>query len=331
MQAITLQNSDLRFREDCPDPVPEDGEVLVEVTQAGICETDLQLHRGYMGFCGVLGHEFVGIAREGTYAGRRVVGEINCCCRNCDACRKGLGNHCPHRSVIGIDRHDGAFAEMIAVPEANLHLVPDSVSDDEAVFVEPLAAAFQIGRQVELDGARVAVLGDGRLSMLSVQAILLRSPDVTVVGKHAPKLARFESLPVRTVRLQEPVAAKSFDVVVDCTGSESGMPLAFQLVRPRGTVVMKTTIAAEHRLSLAAIVIDEITVVGSRCGPFDEALRALEAKRVDVSQLITHRFPLRQAEQAMAKARDPEAMKVVFEISGPPLGKKGQPGKIDVR
>jgi len=315
VKAVTLQNRDLAFRKDYPDPVPDAGEVMVEVKQAGICETDLQLHRGYMGFSGVLGHEFVGVALAGVHAGRRVVGEINCCCRNCDVCRRGLGNHCPHRTVIGIDRHDGAFADMIAIPEANLHVVPDSVSDDEAVFVEPLAAAFQIGRQVDLDNARVAVLGDGRLSMLCVQVILLRSPDVTVVGKHPRKLARFQSLPVHRRRVDEPTEAKSYDVVVDCTGSETGLPLALQMVRPRGTVVMKTTVAAAHHLSLAAIVIDEISVIGSRCGPFNEAIEALAAKQVDVSTLITHRFLLRQAEQAMAKARDADAMKVVFEIS----------------
>lgn len=315
MQAITLQDSDLRYQSDHPDPVPGPGEVIVEVIQAGICETDLQLHRGYMGFSGVLGHEFVGIAQQGTHAGYRVVGEINCSCRVCSTCLRGMENHCPNRTVIGIERHDGAFAERVAVPEANLHRVPDSVSDDEAVLVEPLAAAFQIGRQVQLDGARVVVLGDGRLAMMSVQAILLRTADVTVVGKHKSKLARFERLPVRTLRLEDPVESKSFDVVVDCTGSETGLSLALQLVRPRGTIVMKTTIAVEHQLSLAAIVIDEITMVGSRCGPFDEALDALERGLVDVSGLITHRFSLSQSEQAMTTACDPQAMKVVFEIA----------------
>ncbi|MCH5373765.1 MAG: alcohol dehydrogenase catalytic domain-containing protein, partial [Planctomycetes bacterium] len=282
--------------------------------QAGICETDLQLRKGYMGFSGVLGHEFVGIARDGAYAGQRVVGEINCNCQQCEMCCRGLGNHCPHRTVIGIDRHDGAFAQQLAIPQANLHLVPDSVSNDEAVFTEPLAAAFQIGRQVDLDGARVVVLGDGRLAMLCAQAILLHATDVTVIGKHPRKLARFDPLPLRTLRLDQPTEPKSFDVVVDCTGSESGMKAALQLVRPRGTVVMKTTIAAEHLLSLAPVVIDEISVVGSRCGPFDEALDALANQRVDVSDLITHRFPLHQVRQAMDTACDPEAMKVVFDV-----------------
>jgi threonine dehydrogenase-like Zn-dependent dehydrogenase len=317
VQAVTLERHHLRYRTDYPEPEAGPDEVIVDVIQGGICETDLQLRRGYMGFSGVLGHEFVGIARAGRHAGQRVVGEINCACRLCPACRRGLANHCPHRTVIGIDRHDGAFADKIAVPEANLHPLPESVSNDEAVFVEPLAAAFQIGRQVDLEDARVAVLGDGRLAMMCVQAIRLKAEEVTVVGKHSGKLARFRPFADRAVLLEEPLEPKSWDVVVDCTGSESGMPLALQLVRPRGTVVMKTTVAGEHRLSLAAVVIDEITVVGSRCGPFDEAIDALQRKLVDVASLITHRFPLRQAEQAMEVATDSQAMKVVLEIHSP--------------
>lgn len=317
MQAVTLQDSDLRFHAEYPEPKLQPGEVVVEVIQAGICETDLQLRQGYMGFSGVLGHEFVGVARTGQHAGQRVVGEINCNCRQCEMCRRDLGNHCPHRTVIGIDRHDGAFAQRIAIPEANLHRVPDSVSDDEAVFTEPLAAAFQIGRQVNLDQARVAILGDGRLAMMCAQAILLRASDVTLVGKHPRKLARFSHLPLRRLLVNDPLETKSFDVVVDCTGSETGMTRALQVVRPRGTVVMKTTIAGQHQLSLAPVVIDEITVVGSRCGPFDEALEALADKRVDVSGLITHRFPLSEVDRAMAAACDADAMKVVFQISDP--------------
>ena len=173
MQAITLMNHELRFVRDYPDPSPRPGEVIVDVLRAGICETDLQLRRGYMGFSGVLGHEFVGIAREGQHAGCRVVGEINCNCGRCERCRRGLGNHCPNRTVLGIDRHDGAFAERMAVPEANLHRIPDSIRNVEAVFVEPLAAAFQIGRQVDLDGARVAILGDGRMAILCAQVLSL--------------------------------------------------------------------------------------------------------------------------------------------------------------
>ncbi len=316
MQAITLTNHELRFVPDYPDPSPRPGEVIVDVLQAGICETDLQLRRGYMGFSGVLGHEFVGIAREGPYAGCRVVGEINCNCGNCERCRRGLGNHCPSRTVLGIDRHDGAFADQIAVPQANLHRIPDSISNAEAVFVEPLAAAFQIGRQVDLDGTRVAILGDGRMAILCAQVIAHQSSDLTVIGKHENKLTRFRDLKIRAQKLDDPVEPKSFDVVVDCTGSESGLPLAIQLVRPRGTIVMKTTVAGPHQLSLAPIVIDEVTLVGSRCGPFREAIDALQDKRVKVSQLVTHRFPIEQAERAFTAATEPDAMKVLFDIGG---------------
>jgi threonine dehydrogenase-like Zn-dependent dehydrogenase len=228
-----------------------------------------------------------------------------------------LGNHCPSRTVLGIDRHDGAFADRIAVPEANLHRIPDSISNAEAVFVEPLAAAFQIGRQVDLDGTRVAILGDGRMAILCAQVIANETPDLTVIGKHETKLKRFRDLKIRAQSLDEAVDAKSFDVVVDCTGSESGLPLALQLVRPRGTIVMKTTVAGPHQLSLAPIVIDEVTLVGSRCGPFPEAIDALQNNRVKVSHLITHRFPIDQAEQAFRAATEPDAMKVLFEIGGP--------------
>jgi threonine dehydrogenase-like Zn-dependent dehydrogenase len=317
MQAITLIDHELRFVHDYPDPSPQPGEVIVDVLQAGICETDLQLRRGYMGFSGVLGHEFVGIARGGPHAGYRVVGEINCNCGRCESCRRGLGNHCPSRTVLGIDRHDGAFADRIAVPEANLHRIPDSISNAEAVFVEPLAAAFQIGRQVNLDGTRVAILGDGRMAILCAQVIAHESSDLTVIGKHETKLTRFRDLKIQTQTLDDPVEAKSFDVVVDCTGSESGLPLAIQLVRPRGTIVMKTTVAGPHQLSLAPIVIDEVTLVGSRCGPFSEAIDALQDKRVKVSHLVTHRFPIEQAEQAFMAATEPDAMKVLFEIGDP--------------
>jgi threonine dehydrogenase-like Zn-dependent dehydrogenase len=267
-----------------------------------------------MGFSGILGHEFVARATAGDFAGRRVVGEINCNCRDCPRCLSGLGKHCGNRTVVGIDRHDGAFAERVAIPRHNLHPIPDSVSDDEAVFVEPLAAALQIAEQVDLASSHAVVLGDGRLAYLCAQAIGRSSDDVTVVGKHESKLARFDRLGIATVSLEGLVADKSFDVVVDCTGSEGGLPLALNLVRPRGTVVMKTTIASDHRLSLAPIVIDEITLVGSRCGPFAKAIQSLEEKSIDVSNLITHRYPLESAGEAMQSAVAPDAFKVVFDI-----------------
>lgn len=305
----------LRFRDDHAHPTVANDETLVRVSQAGICETDLHLARGYMGFEGILGHEFVGIAQSGPLAGRRVVGEINCNCRRCPRCKTGLGNHCEHRTVIGIDRHDGAFAERIAVPDHNLHAIPDSISDDEAVFVEPLAAAFRILEQVTFaDADRVIVLGDGRLAYFCAQTVATAVDRLRVVGKHASKLQRFGRLGIETVELDNLPIEKTFDVVIDCTGSASGLPLALSLVRPCGTIVMKTTVADQHQLSLAPIVIDEVNLVGSRCGPFDVAIDALKKETIDVKSLITDRFSLTDAEQAFARAAAPDAFKVVFDI-----------------
>ena len=315
MQAITIEQGEIRFRDDYPPPTPAGNEITVEVLHAGICETDLQLSKGYMGFQGVLGHEFVGVARSGRFAGQRVVGEINCNCQSCPRCQDAMGNHCDRRTVIGIDRHDGAFAEIVCVPEHCLHRVPDAISDDQAVFTEPLAAAFQILRQVNFKSDdRVIVLGDGRLAYLSTQAIATRVDRIDVVGKHAAKLERFGRLGVDVIPLADVQADMSYDVVVDCTGSSTGLPLALGLVRPRGTVVMKTTIAAEHQLSLAPVVIHELNLVGSRCGPFDVAIAALADRAVNVDELITDRFTLSEAIQAFSVATTPDAFKVVFDI-----------------
>src|SRR4029453_10923631 len=200
-------------------PTPAAGEVLVRVIKAGVCETDLQLIKGYMGFRGVLGHEFVGIAESGPLAGRRVVGEINCACWNCETCRKGLNTHCPNRTVLGILNHDGAFADHIAVPQRNLHLVPDSLSDDVAVFTEPVAAAFQIPAQVTVRPEdRVIVLGDGRLGNLCAQVLARLSNHVTVVGKHSAKLALLKTFGLTTALVSDPIDERAADIVVDCTG-----------------------------------------------------------------------------------------------------------------
>ena len=321
MLAISFEDNRLTFHSDYPAPEARDAEVLVRVTQAGICETDLQLIQGYMGFSGVLGHEFVGIAQSGKYKGKRVVGEINCNCQTCPRCISGLGNHCGNRSVIGIDRHDGAFAELVAVPEHCLHLVPDSVSDDQAVFVEPLAAAFQILDQFEVNASdKVLIMGDGRLAMMCTQALSQFAP-VQVIGKHPEKLVRFQSLlighEIQTSLLHDSeFAAQSqcYDLVVDCTGSTSGLATALQKVRPRGTVVMKTTVASEHQISLADVVINEINLVGSRCGPFAKAIQAIDSGKTKLNGLITHRYRLDQAHEAFRKASSSESFKVVFDI-----------------
>lgn len=295
-------------------PEPRPGEVLVRVLKAGVCETDLQLVRGYMGFQGVLGHEFVGIAESGSFQGQRVVGEINCSCGNCSTCQRGLTTHCPHRSVIGILNHDGAFADFVAVPERNLHRVPDSVTDEQAVFTEPLAAAFQIPAQIQLRTEhRVVVLGDGRLGNLCAQVIALSGCHLTVVGKHASKLALLSRLGIETARVDEMEWEHRADIVVDCTGSPSGFESALRLLRPRGILVLKTTVAETQTLSLAPVVIDEVTIVGSRCGPFEPTLAALRDRMIQVEPLIEATYPLADALAAFERASSQPTLKLLLQ------------------
>ena len=233
MRAAHLDGSTVTLQIDYARPEPPDGEVLVRVLRAGICETDLQLMQGYMGFRGVLGHEFVGIAESGPLAGQRVVGEINCSCWDCETCRRGLPTHCPNRTVIGILGRDGAFADYISVPQKNLHPVPDSLSTDEAVFVEPVAAACQILRQKLVQkGDRVTVLGDGRLGNLCAQVLDWSGCEVVVVGKHASKLGVLSDLGIQTALLGDFTPQRDQDIVVDCTGSPTGLPTALQFIRP---------------------------------------------------------------------------------------------------
>ena len=315
MRAVILSSDGVAFKEDYPQPIPSEDEVTVRVLRAGICETDLQLTQGYMGFRGVLGHEFVGVAESGRLKGERVVGEINCSCQHCDLCRSGLSNHCPNRSVLGILSRDGAFADLLCLPERNLHRVPDDVSTDEAVFTEPLAAAFQICEQIRLSSSsRIVVLGDGRLGNLCAQVCLLQGCHVTVVGKHQQKLALLERRGIETVLLAERAPDRQADVVIDCTGAENGLPTALGFVKPRGTIVMKTTIAGEQAVSLAPIVIDEVTVVGSRCGPFPAALAALERQEVDVLPLVSARFPLEETVTALEQASRSSDLKVLLDL-----------------
>jgi len=305
------------LRGDYPTPKPRRDEALVAVRMAGICRTDLEVLRGYMHFRGVMGHEFVGtvVAGPKKWRDKRVVAEINCVCGRCDMCRRGTSNHCRNRTVLGIDGRDGVFAEYAAVPVRNLHAVPDGLSDEEAVFVEPLAAALQLVRQVKFDRAqKVVVLGDGRLGQLVARALkpLVRRP--MLVGKHAAKLEAAEKQGIQTVLADEFVPSAQADVVVDATGSPSGFELAMRTVRPRGTIVLKSTFAANDGLNLAPVVINELTVVGSRCGPFPDALRELATGQVDVSALITGRLPLSQGPAALAAAQEPHAIKVLIDV-----------------
>ncbi len=314
MRAVVVDDQGVQFQSDYTGTVVEQ-EVPVGVIMAGICQTDLQLARGYMGFRGVLGHEFVGVAEAGQFAGRRVVGEINCSCRQCPACRSGWANHCPHRTVIGILNHDGAFADRVYVPENNLHPVPDSLPDEVAVFTEPVAAAFQISQQVDLSRhERAVVVGDGRLGYLIAQVLRDAGCGVTVVGKHAHKLQAFQQLGADTQLVSDQAPSRTFTLAVDCSASNSGIQTALRYLQPRGILVLKTTIAADTGPALAALVIDEITVVGSRCGPFDVALEALAAGRIEVTSLITARYPIEQAEQAFVAAASPTHRKVLLNL-----------------
>ena len=290
---------------------------LIKVHLAGICSTDLQILKGYMGFKGVPGHEFVGSVADAPkeFVGKRVAGEINFGCGNCDACRRDLSRHCPNRSVMGILNADGAFAEYVSVPTANLHVVPENVSDEEAVFTEPLAAAFEILTQIQLDpGDEVLILGDGKLGNLCAQALRLTGAKVTALGKHSDKLALIKKAGIRTIELKD-WQPRLFDVVVEATGSASGLELALGAVRPRGTLILKSTVAGNHQVSLAPIVINEINLVGSRCGPFPDALEALAAKQVSVTPLIEAVYSLNDGVAAFEHAARRGARKILLRAA----------------
>ncbi len=317
MRALTFDKT-LSFDARRADPIADDGDTLIKVRQAGICSTDLEITKGYMGFHGVLGHEFVGevvSSPNKDLVGQRVVGEINIVCGRCDLCLSGLSTHCRNRTVLGILNHDGAFADFVRLPESNLHVVPKTVDDDSAVFVEPLAAAFQILKQIKLDGRKwVTVLGDGRLGLLVAQVLRNAGCPVRVIGKHPEKLTLCEKWSIRSRPLEDIQPRHDQDVVVDCTGSAGGFELAMQMVRPRGTIVLKSTFAAGKPLNLAPLVIDEIQVIGSRCGPFKEAIRALTEKQVDVASLIHRRMKIEQGVEAMNLAGRPGVLKVLLTM-----------------
>jgi threonine dehydrogenase-like Zn-dependent dehydrogenase len=297
------------------DPDPRPDTALVQVSLAGVCDTDLQLVKGYMGFRGVLGHEFVGTVREGpdSLQGRRVVGEINFACRSCPVCDAGQDRHCPNRSVMGILDADGAFAETVRVPLVNLHTVPETIEDEAAVFAEPLAAAFEILEQVEVEAdLDCLVLGDGKLGLLVAQVLRGAGARVRIVGKHPEKLAIAQRLGIESVT-RDDFRPEPTSLVVEATGSSDGFECALAAVRPRGTIVLKTTVAARAAVDLAPLVINEIQLIGSRCGPFAPALRALANGSVDVRPLIHERIPLVNALEALRLAETPGTLKVLIE------------------
>ena len=313
MRALWLEDRALSLREVA---APTEGdEALIRVRVSGICGTDLELARGYYPFAGIIGHEFVGDVVESpdpTWIGTRVVGEINVDCGICEACLAGRPTHCENRSVLGITGRDGAHAEYLRLPLRNLHRVPDSVSDDAAVFTEPIAAAVEILQQVHvLPTDRVLLVGAGRLGQLVAQVLALTGAHLRVVAKHDHQKALLEARGIASVAAED-VEARRWDIVVEATGSPSGFDLAARALRPRGTLVLKSTYRGEVTLALAPFVVDEITIVGSRCGPFAPALRLLERGEIDPLPLIAERFPLGRAVDAMEAAARPGMMKVLL-------------------
>ena len=296
MKGAWLENRQLVFRNDLLMPIPQSGETLVRVLLAGICNTDIELTRGYYPYAGVPGHEFVGLAESGPLAGKRVVGEINASCGSCDSCVHGRRTHCERRTVLGIKDRNGAFAEYLTLPVENLHVVPEGVPDDVAVFTEPLAAALEIQEQVRIGpDDRVLVVGNGKLGRLIAASLALTGCKLMVAGREHGE-----------------IAARSFDVVVECSGNADGFALARQAVRPRGTIVMKSTYAGDLSFNASALVVDEITLIGSRCGPFAPALQLLAAGTIDPRPMVHARYPLHDVKAAFAHAERPGVLKVLL-------------------
>lgn len=315
MKATYFDGKNMRYDENHPDPKP--GEALVRVSLAGICGTDLEILDGYMAYDGILGHEFVGTVEKSDnpgLVGKRVVGEINAGCGACESCEGRMDRHCPNRTVLGILKRDGAFAEFLSLPEKNLHVIPDSVTDEQAVFVEPLAAAFEIKEQVSLQPQwSVAVVGDGRLAQLIIQVLKLTCPNLTCFGRHPSKLVSLVNGGIKIKIGIEPSDEQSFDLAVEATGSNSGFGDAMKLIKPRGTVILKSTMASRENLDLNPAVVNEITLIGSRCGLFKPAIDALASGIVSVDSMIDSTFPLEQFSKAIEHAKKPDTLKVFLK------------------
>jgi threonine dehydrogenase-like Zn-dependent dehydrogenase len=293
------------------------GVARIRVLAAGICSTDLELQRGYYGFRGTPGHEFVGevaAADDSSWVGKRVAGEINLACGACEWCARDLGRHCPNRTVLGIVKHPGAHAEFLTLPLCNLHPIPESIPDEEAVFIEPVAAACEILDQVRvLAGAKIAVMGDGKLGLLIAQVLRARGARVHLFGRHPEKMRLVEADGVTMEIAGKSLPERAWPMVVEATGSAEGLRSAIAMCEPRGTVVMKSTVHGLVKIDTAPAIVNEVTLVGSRCGRFEPAIRMLASGRVRVDRLISERLPLDRAAEAYKRAAVKGVLKVLLE------------------
>jgi threonine dehydrogenase-like Zn-dependent dehydrogenase len=315
MQGLWLEAQQIALKTDLPKPIPTAGEALVKVLRAGICNTDLELMRGYYPYQGVLGHEFVGVVEQGPTAllHQRVVGSINAACGRCEYCDRGIPSHCANRTVLGIVNRNGAFADYLCLPVANLYPIPDTIPTDAATFVEPIAAALEIQEQIKITpNDRVLVVGDGKLGQLVAQTIALTGCELWAIGRHTEKLANLKARGIQTGFTAD-VQPRSFDIAVECTGNPAGFATALMALRPRGKLVLKSTYAGKLSLDASAIVVDEITIVGSRCGPFAPAIDLLAQQQIDVMPLIQGRYALADGLAAFEHAQQKGVMKILLE------------------
>lgn len=316
MRALVL-NTHLSFEAAYPEPKPASDQVLIRVCKAGICNTDIELIAGYMNYTGILGHEFVGevVGGDDTWVGQRVVGEINVACHTCDFCQRGIPSQCRNRTTLGIDRHPGAFADFLTLANANLYRVPDNVSDTQAVFTEPLAAALQCTEAVHISPRdRVIVIGAGKLGLLCAQVVKLTGADIAVVVRREAPARVLNQWGIPAVSVSE-LPPQRAQVVIDCTGNADGFATALNLVEPRGTIILKSTYTGTPTADLSRIAVDEISVIGSRCGPFDSALRLLSHGLVDVESMVEAEYPLHQGLDAVEHAARPGVLKVLLNIA----------------
>lgn len=319
MRAVVFDNG-LKLDKNYAKPSPRKGEALIKVNTIGICNTDYEITKGYMGYKGVLGHEFTGVVEEinaddKSLLNKRVVGEINCGCGECEWCNQGLERHCPNRSTLGIWQREGCFAEYVCLPVKNLLEIPENVSDEEAVFTEPLAAALEILEQIHIPPyKKIAVLGDGKLGLMIALALNAAGLDLILIGKHENKLEIAKKQGVKTKLLSDVEIKKEYDFVVEATGSISGFETSLALTKPRGTLILKSTIAASKEFNFAPVVVDEITIVGSRCGQFAPALRLLESGRIDVKPLISDIFELDESIAAFERNKEKSSIKVIVKV-----------------